>query len=491
MHALNLGQMGTPACARHPDLSNQMINRRIDLTTAVLLLLVTVLVALDDWSIPGAAALIPWVIVPIGGLLALRVSWSRQLFFLAGVVLTVLLAAFVPDWQPFVQKGLRSAAFIAAFYTALSTLRNVTSTAPSIADCGNFLAAQPPGRRYVALTAGGQLFALVLNYGAISLLGSLATASARSERDPEIRAHRTRRMLLAIQRGFVASLPWSPLAFAMAITNAVIPGASWADSVIPGLGSMVVIAVTGWALDTIFKPRLSAPAPPRRPVEGSWARLSPLFILLAVIGTSVFTLHEAMGISVAGVVIVVVPTVSIGWALLQHFGDHDSIRIGHRAYDYLTRDLPSNWGAITLLVMAGYIGTVGAPLLAPLIASAGLDPSGLPVWVILVFLVWVIPVMGQIGMNPILAVTLIAPLIPDPAVLGIPPAVIVTAIGAGWALGGISSPFTATTLLVGSFGGVSAQHVGLRWNAGYIPVAGGLLTVWVLIYAVWAGGAAV
>ena len=52
---------------------------------------------------------------------------------------------------------------------------------------------------------------------------------------------------------------------------------------------------------------------------------------------------------------------------------------------------------------------------------------------------------------------------------------------AGWALGGISSPFTATTLLVGSFGNVSARTVGLRWNGGYMLVALIVLPLWVLV----------
>ena len=52
-----------------------------------------------------------------------------------------------------------------------------------------------------------------------------------------------------------------------------------------------------------------------------------------------------------------------------------------------------------------------------------------------------------------------------------------------WAISGICSPFTATTLLVGSFARVSALHVGLRWNGVFVGVLGGLLSIWVLIYA--------
>jgi len=136
-----------------------------------------------------------------------------------------------------------------------------------------------------------------------------------------------------------------------------------------------------------------------------------------------------------------------------------------------------------LLMMAGYIGTVGSALLGPLMQRAGLDLSVLPPWVILVSFVWLIPLAGQLGMNPILAVTLIAPLIPGADSLGVTPTAIVMAVAAGWALSGASSPFTATTLLIGSFAGISAARVGWLWNGVYTLLGAVLLSGWVAIVA--------
>jgi hypothetical protein len=118
-------------------------------------------------------------------------------------------------------------------------LRQVAAAAgsPSIERCGRFLADQPPGRRYLALTIGGQMFGIILMYGTISLLGSLSAASAAREPEAEIRRHRVRCMRVAIQRGFVSTLPWSPLAFAMTISTTLVPGASWEEAVVPCLMS--------------------------------------------------------------------------------------------------------------------------------------------------------------------------------------------------------------------------------------------------------------
>ena len=54
---------------------------------------------------------------------------------------------------------------------------------------------------------------------------------------------------------------------------------------------------------------------------------------------------------------------------------------------------------------------------------------------------------------------------------------------AGWGLSGATSPFTATTLITGSFAGETARHVGLKWNGLYSLLCAAALSVWVLIYA--------
>ena len=456
----------------------------LDGLAGAILIALTVAVILDEWGLGGAVApAIPSIVVAATVLLLWRARVSRFAFVAIAVLLTLLLSRSTPDWPAIMRKGFASAAFIAAFFTALSTLRNTAEAAPAIRRAGRFLAMQPPGRRYLALTAGGQLFALLLNYGAIALLGALATASAREEPDEEVRLHRTRRMLLAIQRGFISVLPWSPLSFAVAITTVLIPGAEWSAIVLPGLVTAALIAGTGYALDTIFKPRLSHPVKPQVP-EGSWELMLPLLGLLAILVVSVVTIYEATGIRVVGIVLPVVPLIALVWAVLQSRGG-PAIALGPRLQTYVTRELPGFRNELVLLMMAGYIGTVGAPLLLPLIAQTGFDAGALPVWVLLVSFVWLVPLLGQVGMNPILAVTLIAPLVPAPEALGVSPAVVVVAITAGWALGGASSPFTATTLLIGSFANVSATHVGLRWNGAYTLICATILSGWVVIFSMF------
>lgn len=99
-------------------------------------------------------------------------------------------------------------------------------------------------------------------------------------------------------------------------------------------------------------------------------------------------------------------------------------------------------------------------------------------------LVWVIPLTGQLGMNPILSVSLMIPLLPTPAAMGVSPTTVVTAITGGKrALSGVTSPFTASVLLAGSLGqgAPAAGRAGLER-----PLCGGdggRLSLWVVLLA--------
>lgn len=455
-----------------------------DALLGVSLVAVTALVILSEWTggaIWQGLAAIGFMFFLVAA--APRVGWSGTAFAVAGFALFIWALITRSDWLAITQDALNSAAFIAAFFTALTWLRNASASSKAINVCGRFLAEQPPGRRYATLTVGSHLFSIILNYGSIALLGNLAEASARREPNEEIRGHRIRRMLLAIQRGFVSTLAWSPLTFSVAISTSLVPGASWADAVGYGVVVALILAGLGWVLDTVFKPRLTVPTSPRPKPNGSWDSLLPLLALLTVLVLAVGTLQLATGIRAVGVVMVVVPIISACWIALQNIGDRPIARTLSQAGEYLVRDLPSYRSELLLLTMAGFIGTLGAKLVAPLFAASGFDLTVFPGWMILVALVWLIPITGQIGMNPILSVSLIAPLLPTAWEMGVTPAAVTTALTAGWALSGASSPFAATNLLLGNIARVSAWHVGMIWNGAYTALSALVLSAWVAFIA--------
>lgn len=454
----------------------------IDRLTGILLLITTVFATLVEWhggrpyALAAGAGTILFLI-----LAAPYLRWSRRVFIIIALALAAAAMLTRPDWMAMIEAGMKSAVFIAGFFTALTCLRYASAASPAVESCGRFLAEQPPGRRYLALTMGGHLFGLVLGYGAISLLGSLAEANARREPDVVVRTHRIRRMLLAIQRGFASTLCWSPLAFASAVSTALVPGASWADAAAPCFVASLIMAGLGWALDTIFKPVLPN-RPARAAPTGSWASLIPMLALLAILVASVGGLHAATGVRAVGVVMLVVPVIALIWLAMLNRHRTPPVPLASQASGYV-RELASYRAEIVLLVMAGFIGTLGSQLLSPLIVAAGFDLAALPAWTILIGVLWLIPLTGLLGMNPILSVSLIAPLLPEAAEMGVTPTAIILALTSGWALGGASSPYTATTLLLGAIAKVSAWRVGVSWNGVYTLISGVALSAWVLIFA--------
>lgn len=432
----------------------------------------------DQLAVPlyAAALILVMIFTPY-------VPRGRQAFVLVAFGLSFANMLLHDNWVATLERGLDTATFIAAFFSTLTTLKFAADTSPGIRRCGRFLSQQPPGRRYMALTLGGQLFGLLLNYGAISLLGSMSVANAEQETNPEIRRHRIRRMLLAIQRGFISILPWSPFSFAIVISTSLVPGTSWAQCALPGLVNGAILAGTGWLLDTLFKPKLSTPRPPRSKPDDNWSATLPLVSLLMLLVILLGGTHLLTNVRILVLVMIIAPLVSLGWIAVQANGNQPLRRVGQRGKDYLLVQLAGFRSEMVLLMMAGYIGTVASPLLGDLMQVWRLDLSAMPGWSLLVLLVWLIPAAGQLGMNPILVAALIAPLLPDAAALGVPPSSTVVALTAGWILSGVSSPFTATTLLVGRFAGVSSAHVGQRWNGAFTVLCAVLLSAWVVIYA--------
>ncbi|MEN3792313.1 hypothetical protein [Fulvimarina sp. MAC3] len=442
-------------------------------------LLITALATiLRDWfAVPGSAIVAAVGVAVFLALAFPSAAWSRRLFVVIGLALVLITVATRSEWYDLVFGALGQGAFIAAFFVALATLRTPAGISPAIIRCGEYLASQPPGKRYLALTSGGHLFALVLNYGSIQLLGGLTESIAGREPNEELREIRNKRMLLAVQRGFCASLLWSPLAFAMAITTSIIPGASWSSAVGFAIVNSMIFTAIGWALDTIVKPTYSGPRPAPLKSGGTFRDLKPLLLLLSVIFLGVGVLELLTGLRVVTVVMLFIPLVALGWLVIEaQKKDEPGKTISSLIQSFAVKEIPSYRSEVVLLIMAGFIGSLGAALAVPVLRGSGLDLSALPAWLIVAAPIWLIPLFGQFGMNPILSVSLFAPILPSPDLIGVSPAAIVCAITAGWALAGATSPFTATTMLIGRLGHTTAFRVGAFWNRTFFLVAAVALT---------------
>lgn len=401
-------------------------------------------------------------------------------FLASGLVMAAVTALAVDAPAPALAAGLNRAVFIATLFTALGMLREAAGTSDLVRRCGLFLAGQPPGRRYAALTAGGHLFAIILNFGAVALLGALVERSLEGDRSERGRL-RERRMMTAIHRGFATILAWSPLTVSLAVVLTALPDTGWAAVAPWCLGTAGGLIVLGWALDRAIRPprRLRSPGPPPRP-PGSWALVLPIAGLVVAVFALGFALEELFAVRLVTGVMAAAPVMAALWLLVQERAPAATLR---RLRTHVLDGFPAYRLELSILTAAAFVGSLFGALLPHDAVAAALDAVPLPAWGLVAALGWMVVALGQAGLNPVLTVSAVAGVLPPPEVLGVPPAAVAVALTGAWALTAASSPFGAATLIIGQMTGVGATAAGSRWNGPFAVTGLLALTVWVGLVA--------
>jgi hypothetical protein len=447
-----------------------------------------------------------------------------QALFLALLGIGMAGVAAAPHPVELFLDAWRRGASYAAFFLALTTLRDAAETSPLVRRCGRHLVAQPPGRRYAALTAGGHVFGIILSYGAIELLAAMVARAndADTATAAPTRALRARRMLMAIYRGFCVMNCWSPLNIMTAVVSTAVPAAPMPLLLPIAFVVSAGMAALGWLEDRLSAARratrapLSAPpfgTPPFRAPSGMPRSGAPSgvprssapsgttspgtrsgatdpwsihFGIIALVGLVMLLaegLSHGAGITLVTAVTLVVPSVAIAWLLVQLRRQKPRLilpMLGRRL-DRFRRRIPGFRAEATVLAASGFMafalaGAFPAAGLAPLLAW--LPPLMLPLLVPVVLIA-----TGQIGLNPVAVVALLGAAVPDPAALGVPPAVLAFAFMLSWGLGVGMTPMSASAITTARWAGVAPWTVSTVWNAAFTLSA--LLLAWAAIAALF------
>jgi hypothetical protein len=415
-----------------------------------------------------------------------------QVLFLALFAIGMVGVALAADPVALFLAGWRRGASYAAFFLALTTLRDAAETSPLVRRCGQHLVAQPPGRRYAALTAGGHVFGITLSYGAIELLAAMVMRANTLEAaggSADILAIRTRRMLLAIYRGFCVMNCWSPINIMTAVVSTAVPAAPM--RLLLPIAFVVSVGMTalGWVEDRLSGARLRTRGGPRPATTESWAihwRIVALIVLVMMLAEGTAALFR---ISLVAGVTLVVPLVALGWLIVQSrrfAGRHGSrlpALLHRRARRFLLR-VPGIRSEATVLGASGFMGVA----LGSVLPASGLAPfvAGFPSVTVPLLIPLLLIATGQLGFNPVAVVALIGAAVPDPGALGVPPAVLAFACMLGWGLGVTMTPMSSSAIITARWAGVSPWTVTTRWNAIYTSSA--LLMAWaaiVVAFVVW------
>jgi hypothetical protein len=381
----------------------------------------------------------------------------------------------------------RRGAVYGSFFLALSSLRDAAETSRLVRRCGQHLVAQPPGRRYAALTGGGHLFGIILSYGAIELLGAMvmrANTLQAAGGSSAIRTLRSRRMLMAIYRGFAVMNCWNPLNLMTAVVSTAVPGAPMGLLLPAAFVVSIGMATLGWLEDRFSFARLATAGGRRPETTESWFIHLRIVALVAVVMLLAELGGLLLGVTLVAAVTLIVPLAGLGWALVQMWGfiagadpiPRAAAIVARRAGRFFAR-IPSFRSEATVLAGSGFMGVaVGGALPAAALgpAIAHLPPIGVPLLVPVVLIA-----TGQLGLNPIAVIALLGAAMPDPAAFGISPAVLAFACMLGWGLAVNMTPMSASAIITARRAGVSPWTVSTAWNAAFTGSA--LLLSWLAI----------
>jgi hypothetical protein len=427
------------------------------------------------WQAAGIVALLLYLMTLKGQLTRM----AKGLLCAAGVLtLLALWRSPTPGQLLFEASG--RFAFFATFVVALSMLRLPAYRSRLVRRCGQSMLLQPPSRRYPILSLGSALFGIILNIGVLNLFAAMIeksnTLSAAQGR-AWVRAARQRRMMLALLRGFSLAPLISPMGIGVAVVLSSLPQVTWSQLAPYILGAAALIFMAGWAVDYFTGPH---PPANKTYVTPSLRPLAQFSVLLIGIVALVFSIAWLLDLRLPIAALLGAPTGALLWLAWQrrrlgYGGLPVAITAVHRQLPWL---LSPSANEIVVLGAAGYLGHVCVGLvdtqqLAPLLAV--LDPLGTLNAVLAMLMV---VGLAQIGVNPIVTVTLLVGLLPTLGIEGLTPELIGASLMVGWALALMSSPMTASMLILSRFTGVPATRIGYRWNGRFLIAAIPLLALW-------------
>lgn len=373
-------------------------------------------------------------------------------------------------------KAIERMSFFPVFVAMLALLRAAAGASDTTAKAGALLVRQPPSRRYLALTAGGHIFGILLNIGGLALLLDMTKRANTLEAgfgEARIVAMRERRMTLAVMRGFACIAMWSPLGLALNLLLASVPDLAWIDIAPYGFVGALAFMVLGFVFD-----RLEFPPPTRPRVQvddpggvpallkliGHIGALSGLAMLAEVLTERPFQ----------AILINLVPLYAVVWLLANAISQRRPRRVAftlsHLREGGLVR-WPHFANEISIFAASGFLGVVLATLAPREALQAAFAAAALPPGVVAAGLTGSVVVLGFLGLNPMISASILAATLASITVPGLSHVHAVLALAAGWTCVIGVAPLMSSLVMTATLIGRRSIEVGVIWNGRFTIAA--------------------
>jgi hypothetical protein len=137
---------------------------------------------------------------------------------------------------------------------------------------------------------------------------------------------------------------------------------------------------------------------------------------------------------------------------------------------------------------AGFCGISLGALVPAEVLRVALEAAALPAWAMPALIMAPFMLLGQVGFSPTLTFITLSVVLPDPAVLGLPPVIFHVTILGVWGLASIGTPFSVPALVTARLFGDTPARVVYCWSPLYL--VGAPLAVAALLGLIVATGAA-
>ena len=410
-------------------------------------------------------------------LAARRLSLREIYLICASLVLSILVIWSLPNPGTILRGALEQGAFLMSFILLLSLLQATAARSPSVATVGAFLTQRPTGQRYLALSGGVSLLAVLFNIGVVSFLVPLIQNGIRKATpDDPLNPIRKRRQLSALLRGFAWSVTWSPTAFAPLIVADLMPGVQRGTWIGYGLVLFCILLFFGWLEDRLrfrhYRPKGV------RPVMDFPVRAALLFVattlwFLALVLLVIWAFEE----SVVFGVLAACPLMVAGWLLAQEDGPPArAIRALPRQLARLVAtNLPDSVNVAITLAASGFVGRAAASLVPATEVAEAMGLAHFPDWVLLATMPTALAVISLLALSPTMLAVFMGSFFAALPELPADATLIAFSISCGWALSMTFSPFATVVLIIARGSGIPAHVLTLRWNLGFTLIATALL----------------
>ncbi|RDD62338.1 hypothetical protein DRB17_08930 [Ferruginivarius sediminum] len=344
-------------------------------------------------------------------------------------------------------------------FGAVTFIQYPALRSPSMHHARQMILQQPPGRRYLAVSAAAHCLGALVNFAAMTLLATFLHQALETD----VR----RRMGAAMCRGFAIAATWSPFFVSMAVILSVMPDLNWSDIALPGFPLGLLVLAYGWLFDRATRGRRAKPRANAQAAEAvrpaAFGRLAVLAVMLVAL---VLAVAEGGSMPMPLAIFLVVPGFSLAWLLVlrKYEAAGDGSVPGFT--EHIRAGLPGLRGEVLLFLAANVLGQGIASAVDPGTVEGAMQAAGLTGPAAIFALLIGMLACAAMAIHPLVLIVVLAHVL-DPQRLGLTQQSLALIMACFWGLGAVLSPASGLTLFMARTLGEPQWRVAWVRNGAY------------------------